>query len=336
MLRKNFTSKQVIIGLIVTAVGVVLWLVVPTQKAKFIYPGSQAAVASPFGIVSKMQGDIIPKPDELPTTNGGLCVLLQSSAGDLSPHKVQAALDYLRNPQRAKTAMDPAAEYFNNIISLLLRQSEFNAELSKVLLGVVNDVSQALLLRDYAMQHFFHCWNRESNSETRRALEQALKSHSQDSKSPLQGVALLTTSRFFGQGKPVKGPNGEKLIPIGGTSAPDPLSISKPTSFTDAEFVTTALRVTTDLAATPAARASAFNVLLQMEVRQVINPARQVLHAATTPDDVRCSALAVLGTFGDVALDRSDLDAIPVLPEHVRRAADFALRKLFQSSQTKP
>ena len=151
--------------------------------------------------------------------------------------------------------------------------------------------------------------------ETRRALEQTLKCHAQNSKSPLQGVSLLTTSRFFEQRKLVKGPDGETLIPISGSPALDPLSISVPTSFTASEFVTSALHVTTDLAAAPEARACAFNALLNMEVRQVIAQARQVLQAAATPDVVRCSALAVLGNFGDLATDRNDLDAIAIEPD---------------------
>lgn len=324
------------VGCLAAAVGVASWLGWPTLKPEFATLGSQTVQGPSFGTASRKADHATTNLEDLPTTNGDLLALLQSSAGDLSSLKVNAALNYLKTPQRSETAMDPAAEYFNNIISLLLKQSDFSSNLSKTLLGVVNDDSQSLLLRDYAMQHFFHCWNRETDMETRRALEQSLKSHFQDIKSLLQGVSLLTTSRFFEQGRPVKGPNGEKISPIGGDSVHDSLAISKPTTFTDAEFVTTALRVTTDLAAVPAARACAFNVLLNMEVRQVINQARQVLQAAATPDVVRCCALAVIGNFGDLATDRKNLDTIPIQPDFVRKAADLALKKLIQLSEAKP
>jgi hypothetical protein len=323
----SFLTMTVVLG---------LWWKKPYNQLFPAITNSPATSASQVPSMLEKSSHTITNPSDLPATNEDLLTLLQSPGGDLSPLKVQAARDYLKNPKRAETAIEPSAEYFNNITSLLLGQSEYGSELSKILLGVVNDSGQSLLLRNYAMQHFFHCWNREGDFVMREALEQSLKRHTQDAKSPLQGVALLTTARFFEQGKPVKGPNGEKLTPIGGTPAPNPLSISKPTSFTDVEFVATALRVTNDLAATPAARASAFNVLLNMEVRQAIDPARQVLQAAITPDEVRCSALAVLGTFGDLATDRRDLDAIPVQPEDVRKAADFAFSKLFQFSRTKP
>ncbi len=325
--------------------GVAIFLVVGSSaalwRAKIArYPSSvlpsQAKVFSSVTDTRSKSNHVSKEVSELPATNGELLALLHTSAVELSPLKLQAFLDYLKNPQRAETAMNPAAEYFNNIISLLLKQSEFSADLSKTLLGVVNDAGQSLLLRDYAMQHFFHCWNRESNMETRRALESSLKSHAQDGKSQLQGVALLTTSRFYEQGKQMKGPSGETLTPIGGSPALDPLSISKPSSFAASEFVTSALQVTTDLAAAPGARACAFNVLLNMEVRQVIVPARRVLHEPTTPDEVRCSSLAVIGAFGNLAQDRVILDSIPLLPDHVRRAADLALSKLFQSTKTKP
>lgn len=323
----SFLTMTVVLG---------LWWMKPYNQFFPAITDSPATSAARIPIMLKNSSHATTKSSDLPATNEDLLTLLQSPVGDLSPLKAQAARDYLKNPQRAETAMEPSAEYFNNITSLLLRQSEYSSELSEILLGVVNDSGQSLLLRNYAMQHFFHCWNREGDLVKREALEQSLKRHTQDAKSPLEGVALLTTARFFEQGKPVKGPNGENLTPIGGTPAPNPLSISKPTSFTDVEFVATALRVTCDLAAAPAARASAFNVLLNMEVRQAIDPARQILRAANTPDEVRCSALAVLGSFGDLATDRGDLDAIPVLPEDVRKAADFALNKLLQFSQTKP
>jgi hypothetical protein len=273
---------------------------------------------------------------KLPATSKEILLLLLGPGHRLNAMELKSVLKYLKKPIPAETPMNPAAEYYNNIIAILLAQPSDVAGFSEALVTVVSDQGIPVLLRNYAMQHFFHCWNREGDLVMREALEQSLKRHAQDTTSPLQDVALITASRFFEQGKPVKGPNGEKLIPIGSTPAPNPLSISKPTSFTDVELVASALRVTSDLAAAPKARVSAFNVLLNMEVRQAIDPARQVLQSANTPDEVRCSALAVLGTFGDLATDRRDLDAIPVQPEDVRKAADFAFNKLLQFSQTKP
>lgn len=271
------------------------------------------------------------KSDGLPATTQELLALLQSPDRRMSPSSLQAALNYLKNPKRAETAADPAAEYFNNVIALVLAQSEPVDGLSKVLLAVVGDNSQTLLLRDYAMQHLFHVWTRESNLQTKREIEHCLKLNFEDVTSPLQGVALLTASRLFDQRAEVKGPNGEKLTPIGGRTAQNPLSISKPSSFSGRDFVDSALHVTEDSAAATNARSCAFNVLLRLEANQAIYPARKVLQDARTPDDVRCAALASLGAFGDLATDRVFLDTIPVKPEFVRTAADFALHRLLKS-----
>jgi hypothetical protein len=270
-----------------------------------------------------------------PNTSFELSQQLQFPESDLSPLVIQGFLSYLINPPQAETAMDPAAEYFNNVISLLLLQAKPVTELSVSLLNIVKNSTHTLLIRDYALQHFFHCWIRESNVETRLALEQSLRLHAQDPKSPLQGVALLTSARLIQQSKPMKGPNGEKLTPIGGTQFPNPLSISKPTLFTDIELVELAMRITTESAAAPTARACAFNVLLNMEVRRAIEPSRQILRIDTTPDIVRCSALAVIGAFGDLTADRSYLDAIPIQPVDVRQAANSALNQLIKYSSSK-
>lgn len=267
---------------------------------------------------------------ELPSTSADIQELLHYQGLSWSPSLVRAALEYLRNPKPAETTSDPAAEYFNNVIAILLAQPSEVAGLSKALLGVVNDESQPMLLRDYAMQHLWHAWLREKNPALKREIEDCLKSNFETPQSPLQGVALLTASRLFDQAIVVKGPDGEKLTPVGDSAMPAPEFISKPSGFTGQAFVDAALRVTGDPASAANARTCAFNVLLRLEVNQAVYPARQVLQDPGTPDEVRCAALATLGAFGDPSTDQDLLKAIPIKPEFVRAAADFALRHLLK------
>jgi hypothetical protein len=266
---------------------------------------------------------------ELPATSQDIQELLQDP--DWPPSMVRAAMEYVKNPRPAETTSDPAAEYFNNVIAILLAQPREVVGLSLALLSVVKNESQPLLLRDYAMQHLWHAWSREINPGLKREIEECLKSNFENSRSPLQGVALLTTCRFFDQAIVVKGPDGETLTPVGYSAIPAPEFVSKPSAFTSQAFVDAALRVTGDPAVAANARTSAFNVLLRLEANQAVYSARQVLQDAGTPDEVRCSAIAALGAFGSPSTDQNFLKAIPVKPELVRAAADFALRRLLKS-----
>jgi len=267
----------------------------------------------------------------LPSSSQDLLLLIQSPVPPrLAQPVIQEGLDYLRNPVAAESSENPAAEYFNNVIGLLLTQGNAEVGLSQVLLEVVGNERQSLLLRDYAMQHFWHVWNREKNPAMKREIEARLKANFEASHSPLQAVALLTASRLFGPRTAIKGPNGEKLVPIGEARV-NPLAVSKPTLFSEEEFTSTALKIAIDSTSSSNARACAFNALLQLEVSQSVYGAREVLKEPKAPDEVRCAAIATIGAFGDPASDLEMLNSVPPQPESVRAAAEHALAKLKHS-----
>lgn len=327
MAKKHFPFTRV--GLLAAVFTVVIGGVLWWLSGVLDPPGAEpeASRLEPKAFQAKDTG--------LPATTGGILTLLQSGDPRLPSKGIQAALAYLKKPVPAQSAEDPQAEYFNNVIAILFAQPSEVVGLSETLLSVVDDTSLPLLIRDYAMQHFYHAWSREKDMVLKRKIESHLKRHFEDASSPLQGVALLTTSRLFDQDMVVKGPNGEKLTPIGGSPVQNPLMTSKPSSFSGQDFVTVALRVTEEKAAAANARTCAFNVLLRLEVNQAAYPARKILQEKGVPDEVRCAALASLGAFGDLATDQALLEAIPVKPELVRTAANHALRKLqqFQSNR---
>lgn len=329
--RVSKGGLAVVVLLIATGF-VVLWLQSGNFRNRILLSSESRGTAR----IPEESVDSNPAPSDgikLPATSAEILRLLQIPDHRLNQTEVKAALDYLKRPQPAETAADPAAEYYNNIIAILLAQRGEVVGLSEALVTVVDDQSLPLLLRDYAMQHFFHAWIREKSPVLKHEIESRLKIHFEDANSPLQGVALLTTSRMLDKGTTVKGPRGEKLVAIGSSPARDPLTISKPTLFSSQDFVNCVMRVTEDPSAAPDARSCAFNVLLLLEVEHAVYPARRILQEATVPDEVRCAAIAALGASGDLATDAEFLDSIPARPESVRAAAVHALRTLKNSQK---
>ena len=320
-----------VVVLLIAAGFVVLWLQSGNSRNRILLSSESRGAAR----IPEVSVDANPAPSDgikLPATSAEILRLLQVPDHRLNQTEVKAALDYLKRPKPAETAADPAAEYYNNIIAILLAQPGEVAGLSEALVTVVDNKSLPLLLRDYAMQHFYHAWIREKSPVLKHEIESRLKIHFEDADSPLQGVALLTTSRMLDKVATVKGPSGEKLVAIGTSPARDPFTMSKPTLFSGQDLVNSAIRVTEDSTAAPNARSCAFSVLVRLEVHQAVYPARQILHEATAPDEVRCSAIAAVGAFGDLATDQAFLDSIQARPEFVRAAAEHALRSL-RSSQ---
>ena len=267
----------------------------------------------------------------LPLSSRGLMNLLESPDSTLDEEALKTALDYLYHPQPAETSADPAAEYFNNIMAILLAQKGEVDGFTEGLFSVASNEKLPLLLRDYAMQHFYHAWLREKDTSVRQDIESRVMKHYQDAESPLQSVAILTASRFVDQDVVVKGPNGEKLKLIGEPVASKNLNATPPTQFNRNSFVVSATKTINNTSANPSAKVSALNVLIRLGESQVVNSARSLLKSKKTADSVKCSALAVMGAFGDLKLDRATLDAVPVTPTTVRAAADIAMRRLQQN-----
>jgi len=268
----------------------------------------------------------------LPSSSEDILSIMQSpQQSRLSSPAIQEALEYLRKPKDADSPDNPKAEYFNNIIGLLLAQPDEVVGLSQALWTAADDKSLSPLLRNYAMQHFFPAWNREKNPALKREIELRLKTHFDDPQSPLQGVALLTSSRFFEQVQTLKGPNGEKLVPIGMIFDGDPSAVSNPVVFDRDGLVSTAFQVSSNPSAASSARVCAFNVLLNLGASDSVYSARKIVPDLTVSNEVRCSAIAALGAFGNLENDEELLNEVPVQPESVRAAADHALGRLKRS-----
>lgn len=269
----------------------------------------------------------------LPLSSRGLMNLLESADPILDEEALKTALDYLYHPQPAETSADPAAEYFNNIMAILLAQKGEVDGFTEGVFSVVNNENLPLLLRDYAMQHFYHAWLRETDMDVRQDIESRVMKHYQDAKSPLQSVAILTASRFVDQDVVVKGPNGEKLRLIGEPIAPKNLNATPPTQFDRNSFVASAIQTISNSSANSSAKVSALNVLIRLGESQVLTLARQLLKSKNTADSVKSTSLAVIGRFGDLKADHSTLAGIPSEPATVRAAADIAIHRL-QKAQT--
>lgn len=264
----------------------------------------------------------------LPLSSRGLMNLLETNDRSLDEKALKTALEYLKHPQPAESTADPAAEYFNNIIAILLAQKEEVEGLTEGLVSVVNNEQLPLLLRDYALQHYYHAWLRESDLQLRVSLEKGLKRRFQDVHSPLQAVAILSASRLVDRQKSNKGPRGETLKLIGERQTSVGLNEDLPTAFDRQEFVASALETVNNPSAQAIAKVSAMNILIRLGEKDVLVLARKALSDKQTLGSVKSSACAVIGAFGSLKEDQQKLAAIPVMSVRVRAAADIALRRL--------
>jgi hypothetical protein len=257
---------------------------------------------------------------------------LRSGDPALSPEGITAALAYVRHPRFAENSADPDAEYLNNTIALLLAQPVLVPQLADALLELADDRQQPRILRDYAMQHLFHAWEREEAVERKRQIETRLRLEVKNAESPLQGTALLTMARMFGERVEQRGPTGKKLVSL---SEPHvPTSSDRTVVYPRDEFIADAMRTAGQTPSSPTARASAFHALIRLETREAVSPARKVI-SQDNSDEVLCAAIAAVSAFGDAETDSQALAVVSKKSETVRKAAEIALTRL-QARQARP
>lgn len=262
----------------------------------------------------------------LPDTSQGLMKMLEVSHRALTDHEIDAALDYLLHPKPAHSAADPEAEYFNHIIAILLNQEKKVPRFAPSLMQVVNNAQMSLILRDYALQHYFHAWEAESDSALRIKIEKQLDSISRDLTHPLQAVAILTSARLLNQESAIRGPNGEKLRLLGGaaiTVKQRPLTILK-----KEPFMQSVLTAVTHQKASPESKIAALNVSIMFQDNRVLGKARQIVTRQTETSMVLSSAIAAIGHFGNIEQDKQLLLSIPEVSTSAHAAAQIALNKI--------
>ncbi len=306
------------------SVGVSLLLLPGCKRQQSAVPAGAATAPAP---APAQVAEAHAPEDVLPATPAGIQALLQSGEPVLSPAQARQALDYLRKPAPAASGEEAAAEYFNLVIAVLLAQPAAVKDFPGTLMATAADEQIPVILRDYALQHFYHAWSRETNPELKGRLEAQLKAEAGNPLSPLQGTALLTSCRIFESARPMTGPAGEKLRPLGGKQRKQ-----TPPGHTIAynleEFGALALAAAVDPSGKPTARASAFHALQRLGIRSATGPARSVAGDPQAPEVVRCAALSVIGNFGSTESDRGLLEGIPSSPPLVKAAADHALARL--------
>ncbi|HEY8962526.1 MAG TPA: hypothetical protein VIM57_10000 [Luteolibacter sp.] len=269
---------------------------------------------------------------DFPDDSVELLERLRSGDPALSPEGITAALAYVRHPRFAENSADLDAEYLNNTIALLFAQPVRVLQLADALLELADNRQQPRILRDYAMQHLFHAWEREEAVERKRQIETRLRLEVKNAESPLQGTALLTMARMFGEPVVQRGPTGRKLVSL---SKPHvPASSDRTVVYQRDEFIADAMRTAGQATSSPTARASAFHALIRLETREAVSPARKVI-SQDNPDEVLCAAIAAVSAFGDAETDSQALAVVSQKSETVRKAAEIALTRL-QARQARP
>ena len=265
---------------------------------------------------------------ELPETGRGILDLLASGERELTPEATARALAYIRNPRPASSPDEPEAEYFNTIIGILLAQQSMASELPETLLATTRNSTLSLTLRDYAMQHLYHAWVRSAEPSGKRAIEEELQATLATDDSPLQAVAILTTSRFFEPSVLERGPKGQKLVRLGATASGALESNAlKLGVLTRENYVNTCLRVAESESSSSSARASSLHALEKLAVAKALPACRRLAYSKESPSQIVRAALPLISAFGEDS-DRALLQSLSSHNRSVGAAASAALARL--------
>ena len=208
--------------------------------------------------------------------------------------EIAALSKYLLTPSRAD-APDRQSENWlrNDIMDKLVKQEPIHAGLADLLVGIYNDRSQDVALRDYAVQHLPTAYEKMSNVE-QLAVRQTLWQATKETDNGIAGTALLALREIV---NPVT-PSGDVIRENGGTSFNSNPAMIDPAART--QLMQTALRLAADDLCGGPARITAVAICGQMGLHESLPVVTQL--AQTAPDiSLRIAAIAALGEVGDAS-----------------------------------
>lgn len=231
--------------------------------------------------------------------------LIHGLGNDLSKKEIQRLVAFLSKPVRKDfVAPDSLATLKNDVADKLIAQKTLPQGLSDVFVNAIDDVSQTVVWRDYALQKLPELYLKlsEKDKKNRAKLLDKLWAETDHAEATFSGTALLGLRRLS----------------------------SKDQTVSADETAKKAMAIAKDERHPLANRVTALQVAASMGEKEALFYAREILAEAdgSRPIMLRVSALATLGIMGT----KEDVAVLAKVAEsseyRLRKAAQAALEKV--------